>query len=431
MKIAVVGSGISGLTCGYHLADRHDVSVFESQSHIGGHTHTHTIQEEQRSLCIDTGFIVFNKKTYPNFLKLIESLGVSYKPTSMSFSVASERSGLEYNGTSIDTLFAQRKNILRPDFWYFISGILKFNKAARKFLETDDLTLSLSDFFKRYSILSSVIEQYIVPMTAAVWSSDPKVVFDFPARFILRFFQNHGFLEVDDRPQWYVISGGSFRYIDALTKNFSKNIKLETAVRRITRLTNKVLIETALRTEEFDHVILATHSDQALKLLSDPSRAERDILGAIPYTKNPTYLHTDLSFLPKTKRAWASWNYSLAKDVSVGPTVTYNMNILQGLESKTEYNVTLNPHRAIAKDKILKSLHYAHPLFTTQGVRAQSEWSTISGVNHTHYCGAYWLNGFHEDGVVSALRVVDALEGRNGTSKFDLSRSGQSQPNLA
>ncbi|EPZ50128.1 NAD(P)-binding Rossmann-like domain protein [Bacteriovorax sp. BAL6_X] len=410
MRIAIIGSGISGLTCAYKLSNKHDITLFEANDYLGGHTHTHEIEYDDQELKIDTGFIVFNKKTYPHFLSLINELGVEYKSTAMSFSVHCDKTGLEYNGTTLNTLFAQRRNLFRPWFYSMINGIIDFNKKAKVFLVNDSGDISLSHFFETRGIRKSVIDYYIVPMMAAVWSTDPVAVWRFPAKFVLRFFENHGFLEVDDRPQWYVIEGGSNSYIKKMVPHFKKSIRLKTPVKYITREKEQVIITTKDGRESFDQVIIATHSDTALKLLESPTNKEIELLSAIPYVVNPTYLHTDDSFLPKRELAIAAWNYLLPTEKSIGPTVTYNMNILQGINFHKNFNVTLNPYRPIEKDKILKEMSYMHPLFTLDGMKAQARWHEISGHNRTHYCGAYWRNGFHEDGVFSALRIVEELE---------------------
>ncbi|MGI4992128.1 NAD(P)/FAD-dependent oxidoreductase [Halobacteriovorax sp. GFR7] len=410
MRIAIIGSGISGLTCAYKLSKKHDITLFEANDYLGGHTHTHEIEYEDQEFKIDTGFIVFNRKTYPHFLSLINELGVEYKPTAMSFSVHCDKTGLEYNGTTLNTLFAQRRNLFRPWFYSMINGIIDFNKKAKDFLTNDSGDISLSQFFETRGVKKSVIDYYIVPMMAAVWSTDPVDVWRFPAKFVLRFFENHGFLEVDDRPQWYVIEGGSNSYIKKMVPHFKNSIRLNTPVKYITRESEQVIIETKEGRESFDQVIIATHSDTALKLLESPTSKEVELLSAIPYVANPTYLHTDDSFLPKRELAVAAWNYQLPAQKSIGSTVTYNMNILQGINFHKNFNVTLNPYRPIKEETILKQMNYMHPLFTLDGMRAQARWHEISGHNRTHYCGAYWRNGFHEDGVFSALRVVEELE---------------------
>jgi predicted NAD/FAD-binding protein len=413
MKIAIIGSGISGAACAHYLDKKgHDISIIEANDYLGGHTHTHKINHLQKTYKVDTGFIVFNKRTYPNFLKMIESLNVAYKETSMSFSVSCEKTGLEYNGTNFNTLFAQRSNLLRPSFYGFLKGIVDFNKKASRFLKESNHQMTLGQFFKKFNIRKDVLEYYIVPMIAAVWSVDPVLVWEFPAVFILRFFENHGFLEVEGRPQWYVIEGGSRSYLEAILSQFKGKIYSHTPVQGIRRADNKAYVMTEGKEEEYDAVIIATHSDTALKLLKDPSHDERDVLEALPYSNNPTFLHTDKNFLPKRKLAWASWNYLLPQDKSHGSTVTYNMNILQGHDCQDEFLVTLNPHKKIDPTTIIKEMNYSHPLFTLEGMDAQAKWDRISGVKNTFYCGAYWRNGFHEDGLFSALRVVEQIEGK-------------------
>lgn len=409
MKIAIIGSGISGLTTAYHLSERHNITVFEANDYVGGHTHTHLIEKKNLQYFVDTGFIVFNKKTYPHFVKLLEKLQVDYIPTSMSFSVSNQQNRLEYNGTSFNTLFANRFNLINPFFYIFLKGIIDFNKKAKFFLESPS-EITLREFYHENKIKKSVIENYLCPMVAAVWSTDPCDVWNLPAKFILQFFENHGFLEVNQRPQWYVIKGGSHSYIKKITAHFKDKIRLKTPVLKIKRFENSVLISTSKGEESFDAVILATHSDISLKLLETPTKEETEILSAITYTSNPTVLHQDRNLLPKKKLAWASWNYLISKDKTKGATVTYNMNILQGFTSAELFNVTLNPVKPISKDLILKELNYSHPLFTIESMKAQSRWNEISGVHNTYYCGAYWRNGFHEDGVVSALRVVEQIK---------------------
>ncbi len=409
MKIAIIGSGISGLTAAYHLSESHDITVFEANDYIGGHTHTHLIEKQNFQYFVDTGFIVFNKKTYPHFVNLLEKLQVDYIPTSMSFSVSNEKNGLEYNGTNLNTLFANRFNFFNPFFYIFLKGIINFNKKAKQFLESPS-DITLREFYLEKKISASVVKNYLSPMVAAVWSTDPDDVWNLPAKFILQFFENHGFLEVNQRPQWYVIKGGSHSYVKKITANFKDKIRLKTPVVKIRRMKNSVLISTKQSEEIFDAVILATHSDISLQLLEAPSKEEREILSAIAYTPNPTILHQDRSLLPKKKLAWASWNYLISKDNTKGATVTYNMNILQGITPAEIFNVTLNPAKPISKELVLKQLNYSHPLFTIESMRAQSRWNEISGHNNTYYCGAYWRNGFHEDGVVSALRVVEQIK---------------------
>jgi len=408
MKIAVIGSGIAGNVAAYHLCKEHDITMFESNDYVGGHTHTHDIALDDKHYRIDTGFIVFNYKTYPNFIKLLEELEVDVQPSSMSFSVKSEKDGLEYNGTTINSLFAQRSNLFRPSFYHMIKDILRFNKAALQLLEEDRDDVSLGDFLRDGCYSPQFINHYLIPMGAAIWSADPAQMQDFPARFFVRFFHNHGMLSVDDRPQWYVIKNGSNSYVDKLIAPFRQRIRTLASVEAITRSPNHVSIKVSGSAEErFDAVFIASHSDQALRMLTDASLKEREILGAIPYQENEAVLHTDYSVLPKRRLAWAGWNYHLLEQAQDRVALTYNMNILQSIDAPVEFCVTLNNTRAIDPDKIIKRIQYDHPMFTPEGVQAQQRQHEINGVNRTYYCGAYWRYGFHEDGVVSAL---DALK---------------------
>lgn len=408
MKIAIIGSGIAGNTIAWHLHQQHDITVFEAGSHIGGHTHTHTIEKFGQHYEIDTGFIVYNDKTYPNFIKMLDDLGVGTQASQMSFSVHDEKTGLEYNGTSLNRLFAQRRNLFRPSFIGMIKDILRFNKEAPELLKDNGHEISFGDYLKQHAYSECFIHHYIIPMGSAIWSTDPAQMFAFPAKFFIRFFHNHGMLSVDDRPQWRVIQGGSARYAEKLTAGFKDKILLNTPIERVSRSANQVSIKAKNREIEiFDWVFFTCHSDQALHMLSDASQQEQLILGAIPYQLNDIVLHTDASLMPKRKLAWAAWNYHLTRASLGRSTVTYNMNILQSLSSPEPFLVTLNHTANIDKSKIIKRLQYHHPVFTPAGVQAQSEHATISGKNRTCYAGAYWRNGFHEDGVYSALAALD------------------------
>lgn len=410
MKIAIIGSGIAGNTIAYHLHKIHEITVFEAEGYIGGHTHTHHIRHEGQDIAVDTGFIVFNDRTYPNFTALLEQLGVAWRPSSMSFSVRCEDSGLEYNGTSINSLFAQRMNLFRPSFHQMIKDILRFNKASLELLD-DGAEIKLGDYLKRGGYSQRFIDYYIIPMGSAIWSTDAKQMLNFPARFFVRFFHHHGMLTIDNRPEWRTISGGSASYVEALTQPFRESIRLHTPVESVRRLKKSVRIKAKSSEEEtFDYVFFACHSDQALRMLSDASPAESETLGAIPYQLNTVFLHHDQSLMPKKKLAWAAWNYHVTKPASERVAVTYDMNILQGLESRNHLLVTLNHTGNINPDKIIKRIDYMHPVYTLDGARAQARHAEISGVNRTGYAGAYWRNGFHEDGVVSALEALKHFE---------------------
>jgi uncharacterized protein len=416
VKIAVVGSGISGLTTAYLLAEHHEVTVFESADRIGGHTATKRVTVGRETQTIDTGFIVYNDWTYPNFIKLLTRLNVASRPTEMSYSVTDEISGMEYSGTNLNTLFAQRSNLFSPTFLAMIRDILRFNREAVQHWQAGsiDAGLSLRDYLHINDYGEKFIYHYLVPMGAAIWSSGDSAMLDFSALFFIRFFHNHGLLSVNNRPQWRTLVGGSDAYLGPLTENFRTRIRTGVHIQRIMRSADRVSISFANGApEHFDQLVVATHSDQALALLGDASSDERAVLGAIPYQPNEVALHTDTRQLPQRKLAWASWNTRLlAPQIGLPharPVLTYNMNILQGLQSKRTYCVTLNNTPAIDSDTIVGVYHYDHPVFSVASLAAQARWSEINGVNRTWYCGAYWANGFHEDGVVSGLRVATAL----------------------
>jgi predicted NAD/FAD-binding protein len=407
MRIAIIGTGIAGNVAAYHLAKEHDIDVYEANSYIGGHTHTHQIEDINKILNIDTGFIVFNYKTYPEFTRLLETLDVPVQPSQMSFSVKNEVTGLEYNGTTLNTLFAQRRNLLRPAFYRMIKDIMRFNKEAPLLLTQGDQKLTLEKYLQENRYHSDFIEQYIIPMGSAIWSADPVVLRQMPAKFFIQFFSNHGMLSVNDRPQWYVIKGGSNQYLKKLTASYADKVRLNSPVISIKRYSTHVDV-TAFNceTERYDAVFIASHSDQALKMLDDADTTEQQVLSAINYQRNEAVLHTDTSLLPKRPLAWAAWNYHVLPTQQNCTTLTYNMNILQSLNASRTYCVTLNHTSAIKESSIIKKLQYEHPVFTSEAVAAQQRQSEINGVRRTYYCGAYWKNGFHEDGVVSALQAL-------------------------
>jgi predicted NAD/FAD-binding protein len=421
MKIAIIGSGIAGNVAAYHLHRAHEVVVYESANYIGGHTHTHVIDLPGERLKVDTGFIVFNDWTYPHFIALLAKLGVEYQPSPMSFSVRNETSGLEYNGTTLNTLFAQRRNLLRPSFYRMLRDIVRFNREAPDLL-TMTTDTSLGTYLADHHYSDEFITDYLVPMGAAIWSSDPAQVLKFPAKFFVRFFNNHGMLSVNARPQWRAIQGGSARYVEKLVAPFHDRVRLNTPVESVRRLRDHVLIKArGAEAERFDQVFFACHADQALQLLADATPLERQILGAIPYQKNQAVLHTDTSQLPRTRRAWAAWNYHVADGLAGPATLTYNMNILQTLRSRETLCVTLNDDAHIDPARIIKRLTYFHPLFTAAAVAAQRRQIEINGVQRSYFCGAYWRYGFHEDGVVSALSALKHFQQATDAQR-DLSR---------
>ena len=411
-KVAVIGTGISGLTCAHLLHQKHAVTVYEANDYIGGHTATKQVEVKGRQYAIDTGFIVFNDWTYPNFIKLMDQLGVARQPTEMSFSVKADKSKIEYNGNNLNTLFAQRRNLLRPRFWRIVRDILTFNKACKKLVaQNADVTgKTLYSYVQELNLSDDFANFYILPMCAAIWSASLAQTRAFPLQFFLHFFNNHGLLNVSDRPQWYTLPGGSSSYIAPLTRGFADNIRLRCAVNQVTRVTDGWQINSTQGSDVFDQVIFACHSDQALALLDRPTAAQRAILSAIPYSQNEVVMHTDINQLPARKLAWASWNYRLSEDIdeALAPAaVTYNMNILQRLEAApVTFCVTLNNAQAIDSSKILGRYSYAHPQFSQRMVDAQQRRQEICGQDNLHFCGAYWYNGFHEDGVRSALDVT-------------------------
>jgi predicted NAD/FAD-binding protein len=421
MKVAVIGSGISGLACAYYLHRDHEVHVLERDRRVGGHTATVDVALGGRRYAVDTGFIVFNDWTYPNFIALMNELGVSSKPSNMSFSLSDTASGLEYAGSSLNTLFAQRRNLIRPAFLGMLRDIIRFNRESVEDLESGLIPAdeTLGQYLERKRLGQAFRDDYLVPMGSAIWSADASAMLDFPLQFFVRFFRNHGLLSIKNRPQWRVIEGGSREYLKPLCDPFSTRIRTSTVIAGVQRTERgaDIRLEDG-RVEHFDAVVFACHSDQALALLDDASRAEREILGAIPYQNNEVVLHTDTRLLPRNRLAWSSWNY-LKRPGSERPTLTYNMNILQGLQAPETFCVTLNDTAAINPHKIMGSFNYSHPVFTLQGVAAQERWEEING-GSTWFCGAYWRNGFHEDGVYSALRVARAI----GTTRQQLADMG-------
>jgi predicted NAD/FAD-binding protein len=411
-RIAVIGSGVSGLTTAWLLAEHHDVHVFEAGNYAGGHTNTEMVTAGGKDWPVNTGFIVFNDWTYPNFIKLMDRLGVASEVSDMSFSVDGHASGLQYNGTNLNTLFAQRSNLLNLPFLRMIREILRFNKESREDLASDSINddETLGEYLNRNRYSRYFRNNYIVPMGAAIWSAPEIVLEQFPIRFFLQFFNNHGMLSVDHRPTWRVISGGSASYVSAMMDRLGDNTHLNSPVSSVTRDTEGVTVEVAGEQQRFDQVVFACHSDQALGMIKDPTAAEKDILGDIPFQNNDVVLHTDSSVLPSNKRAWAAWNYFIPSHSTEPVSVTYNMNILQNFHSAPEiFCVTLNRARDINPAKIIKRFEYSHPVFSMEAVAAQGRYDEIGGQNRSHFCGAYWFNGFHEDGVCSALRVTKAF----------------------
>jgi len=415
-RIAIIGTGIAGLTVAWHLRARHELVLFEANDYAGGHTATKDVVVNGRNYAIDTGFIVFNEWTYPNFMALLESLGVDWQWSDMSFSLSCARSGLEYSGTSLYTLFAQRRNLFSPRFLRMLVDILRFYRRAPQLLRPADAAaaarLTLGEYLQRGGYSRAFIEQHIIPMGRAIWSASGQGMLDFPALLFVDFFDRHGFLRIRDRPVWRAIRGGSREYVRRLLAQCGGDLRLASPVRRVQRLADGVRITSdghaaGCHEEHFDAVFFACHSDQALALLDDPSEAEQQILGAFPYQTNDALLHTDRRLLPRAPRARAAWNYHLLNPDTERVALTYDMNILQSIDAEEAFLVTLNRNDDIDPQRVLGRYTYHHPVYTPAAVAAQARRGEISGLRHTQYCGAYWRYGFHEDGVVSGLWALE------------------------
>ena len=411
MKIAIIGAGIAGNVVARGLHPRHDITVLEAGNYVGGHSHTHHVEVGGAAFAVDTGFIVYNDATYPRFSRLLAELGVATQASAMSFSVRNETTGLEYNGTSINTLFAQRRNLLRLRFHRMWRDILRFNRHAPALLDTQphhDVTLG--DYVREHKYSREFVDDYLLPMASAIWSAAPVDIGAMPARFLIGFFRNHGMLSVNDRPQWRTVSGGSEKYVERLVAPFRSRIHLRSPVAGVRRSNGRVLLRMRNgERQQYDRVFFACHADQALALLEDASVAERSILGAIPFQENEVVLHTDTRLLPQRRLAWAAWNYHVTREPAERVCVTYNMNILQALAAPQTLCVTLNRSAAIDPVKVIRRVTYHHPLFTGDAVAAQARLRQINGVNRSYYCGAYWRYGFHEDGVVSAEQALESF----------------------
>ncbi|MCU0587952.1 MAG: FAD-dependent oxidoreductase [Syntrophobacteraceae bacterium] len=406
MKIAIVGTGIAGMVAAHLLHEDHELVIYEANDYVGGHTHTHDVTRNGATRQVDTGFIVFNERTYPHFITLMKRLGVAWKPSNMSFSVRCEETGLEFSPSTLRSLFAQTRNLLRPSFYRMLWDAARFRKESIELLHTQDASLTLGEYLRSHGYSRGFIRHFIIPMGAAIWSADPARFDEFPAGAFIRFFHNHGILELRDQPRWLVIAGGSRSYIEPMTRPYRHCIRLRSPVERIRRFSDGVEVSSrGGGPERFDQVVIAAHSDQALKMLEDPTDAEGRILEAIPYQENETLLHTDTRFMPRSRTAWASWNYHIPAKGGGRVSVTYNMNMLQGLDGPETFCVSLNSTRPIPPDCLIDRMVYHHPVYTPRGFAMQERHDVINGVNRTFFCGAYWGYGFHEDGVNSALRV--------------------------
>ncbi len=408
MKIAIIGSGISGLTAAHVLHRQHHISIFEANDYAGGHTNTIEVNESGTNIPIDTGFIVFNEQNYPRLCALFSELGVASRGSDMSFSVHCERSGLEYNGTNFDKLFSQRRNLFKPQFWAMLKDIHRFHRDGPAAL-TAQLSdgISVAEFAAARGYSRQFIDHYLIPLGASLWSCPAERFAAFSMRFVLEFLRNHGMLQVDKRPQWRTVVGGSAAYVQALIRPFKRHLYLNTAVKKVQRRADGVRLIFADGAEQFfDQVIIATHAPQALRMVADMDEEERAILAQFPYQDNEAVLHTDISLLPRCKNAWASWNYRIPAAAASHVAVTYNMNILQGLATAKTYCVSLNQAEKIKPEHIIRRIFYQHPVFYPGRDQAQSRHYKLIQRRGISYCGAYWGYGFHEDGVRSALAVT-------------------------
>lgn len=409
MRIAVVGSGIAGLASAWLLSRKHEVTLFEANDYLGGHTHTHDVEQAGVRYRVDSGFIVHNPTHYPLLTQLFEQLGVVSQPTAMSFSVHSEASGLEYNAATLDTLFCQRRNLLSPRFLGMVRDLTRFYREAPALLSRPDDMTSLGDYLRRHGYGAAFRDEHLIPMASAPWSSPPTQILQFPARYLVQFMANHQMLQISDRPQWRVVQGGSSTYVAAMRAQWSVSERLNCPVFSVTRTGEGVCVDSAAGVEHFEQIVLACHSDQTLALLGDASEREQSILGAMTYQANDAVLHTDASVLPRLRKAWAAWNAWLPRDRAPPCTVSYCMNLLQGVDSPAPFVLTLNRSEAIDPEKVLARMHYQHPVYTAASVYAQTRKAEIQGARRTWFAGAYWGWGFHEDGMRSAVEVASSL----------------------
>ena len=405
MRIAIIGGGISGLTCAWLLHHDHDISLFEAERQPGGHSNTVEFQHNGRDYRIDTGFIVYNDRTYPNFMTLLAQLGISGVPTSMSFAVRCDRTGLEYCGSGLRGVFAQKSNLFKPSFLRMVADILRFNRQGTADAEQVPSSMTVGEYLRTNGYGDRFAQHYLLPMGAAIWSCPTGTFSDFPIQFILEFYRNHGLLSLTNRPQWYTVPGGSRNYVNRMTAAFSDRVVSGTPVRRVQRRDSSVLVSTDSAEASFDEVVFACHSDQALAMLQDSTPLERSTLTAFPYERNEAVLHSDVSILPRCRAAWSAWNYRIGVEQAAQATITYNMNILQHIQSDATFCVTLNDTAQIDPAAIISKHSYSHPLFTIERAAMQAQHHRLIRSNRTSFCGAYWGNGFHEDGVNSALTV--------------------------
>ncbi|GAA3963822.1 NAD(P)/FAD-dependent oxidoreductase [Allohahella marinimesophila] len=414
-KIAIVGAGVSGLTCAFYLAEQNEVTVYEANAYLGGHTDTHELLDDGRAVTVDSGFIVFNEYNYTGFTRLLNALGVESEPSDMSFSVVNEGSGLEYGAAGLARLFAQKRNLLSPRFYRMLRDIVRFYREAPRLLDDavipEKAELSLGDYLERERYSQDFIENHILPMASALWSASSQSILAFPARYFVAFMNNHQMLNLTTRPEWRVVKGGSSAYVKALRAQCRATFHCNSKVASVSRQDDETLrVRRADGSVEiFDQVIFACHSDQALDCLEAPSQAEREVLGAIRYQPNQAMVHTDVSVLPARRSAWSSWNVRIDKSSEHDCRVSYWMNLLQNIRSDTQFIVSLNMADRIDPSKILAERHYSHPIYDAGTIAAQRRRGDINGSDGIWYAGAYWGWGFHEDGVRSALDVIDGL----------------------
>lgn len=417
MKIAIVGAGIAGLVCARELHARHEITVFEQGAALGGHSNTVMVRHEGRDIPVDTGFIVYNERNYPLFTKLLGELGVATQDAPMSFSVCCDRTGLEYGGETIGGVFAQPLNAVRPKFLRMVWEIARLGTTGARLLEEVDDTTTLREACAMAGFSREMVEHYLLPMGGAIWSAPREQMLEFPARFFLRFFEHHGMLDLRKRPQWRTVSGGSREYVSRLVQPFAERCRVGCGVVSVRRTEEGVAVCSAAGEEVFDEVILAVHSNQARAMLAGATRAEREVLGAMPYQPNEAVLHTDAGVLPRKRAAWSGWNYRMPKGEDAPVAVTYNMTMLQSLGTSVPICVTLNDATSIDPAKVLGRFQYHHPVYTVEGIAARERWGEISGASGIHFCGAYWFNGFHEDGVRSGMRVCEMVRARQERRK--------------
>ena len=414
MRIAVVGSGVSGMVAAHRLDAEHEVTLYEGDTRLGGHTQTVKVDVEGEPHSVDVGFIVYNLKTYPNFIDLLEKLDVETKPTTMSFGIACEKTGLEWASRGLRSVFAQPRNLIRPQFLRMLRDVVRFNRECRLLLlDLSNQKKSLGAYLEENGFSQQFVDHYIIPLGAAIWSANPSQFLDFPATTFVRFFDNHGLLQARPDHPWRVVTGGSQRYVEKLFATFRGERRLGCAVQEVQRFTDHVEVRSGDGSAHFDHVVIATHSDQALALLSDPSPEEETILGAIRYQPNDVVLHSDTSLMPSSPDAWACWNYRIPAESQSRALLTYDMNRLQGIQSTKPLLVTLNDEGRIKPEQVHGRYCLSHPVFNEEALEAQQQHHTINGTRRTHYAGAYWGYGFHEDGVKSALTACDSILGTN------------------